>query len=129
METLDLTKGFRKSFQRGVFHKDRVDDDLIAQYVQPFDGVEGRRAYLRCARALRTEDLASVMDRVEQLDLPTLIIWGEADDYQDIRYGKRLAQAIRRARLVVVERAGHFIHEDQPEQVARLISEFAETDP
>jgi 2-hydroxymuconate-semialdehyde hydrolase len=128
METLDLGKGLRRAFEEGMAHKERVDDELVAQYVLPFDGVEGRRAYLRCARALRTEDLTSVMDRVERLDVPTLIIWGAADPYQDVRYGERLAGAMRRARLVV-EEAGHFIQEDRPEEVALLVRNFVAAGP
>jgi 2-hydroxymuconate-semialdehyde hydrolase len=128
METLDLGKGLRKGFEKGMVHKERVDDELIAQYLRPFDGAEGRRAYLRCARALRTEDLTSVMDRVEGLDVPTLIIWGAADPYQDVQYGERLAGAMRRARLVV-EDAGHFIQEDRPKEVALLVRNFVAADP
>jgi pimeloyl-ACP methyl ester carboxylesterase len=123
METLDLGKGLRTAFETGMVRKERVDDTLVAAYVRPFDGVEGRKAYLRCARALCTEDLTSVMDRVERLDVPTLIIWGAADPYQDVRYGERLARAMRRARLVV-EEAGHFIQEDRPEEVAFLVRNF-----
>jgi pimeloyl-ACP methyl ester carboxylesterase len=67
------------------------------------------------------------MDRVERLDVSTLIIWGVADPYQDVRYGQRLAGAMRRARLVV-EQAGHFIQEDRPEEVALLIGNFVAAD-
>lgn len=123
MERLDLTKGFRRALERGMFHKDRVDDELVAHYVAPFEGVEGRRAYLRCARALRTEDLLAVMEDVERLDVPTLLIWGEADEFQPVRYGRRLQERMRNARLVVLPEAGHFTPEDQPEEVARLIRE------
>jgi pimeloyl-ACP methyl ester carboxylesterase len=129
LATRDLSSGFAKSFKRGMVREERVDDQLVAEYVRPFEGVEGRRAYLRCARALRTEDLASVMDRVELLDVPTLIIWGEGDDFQKVEYGRRLAAAMPRARLVVLEEAGHFVPEDRPEEVARLIREFVRADP
>jgi pimeloyl-ACP methyl ester carboxylesterase len=128
LATRDLSPGFAKSFKRGMVHQERVDDQLVAEYVRPFEGVEGRRAYLRCARALRTEDLATAMDRVELLDIPTLIIWGEEDDFQKVEYGRRLAAAMPRARLVVLEEAGHFVLEDRPEEVARLIREFVGAD-
>jgi 2-hydroxymuconate-semialdehyde hydrolase len=124
MKELDLSKGFRKSLERGIFHKDRVDDELVSEYVRPFGDLQGRRAYLRCARALRTEDLLGRMKEVEEADVPTLIIWGEADDYQLVKYGERLRERMRKANLVVVKEAGHFIQEDQPDEVARLIRDF-----
>jgi pimeloyl-ACP methyl ester carboxylesterase len=60
--------------------------------------------------------------------VPTLIIWGAADPYQDVQYGERLAGAMRRARLVV-EDAGHFIQEDRPKEVALLVRNFVAADP
>lgn len=127
METLDLFKGFKKAFQRGIFHKERVTDELVSAYVKPFEGLVGRMAYLRCARALKTEDLLAHMDEVEQLPIPVLIIWGEGDDFQLVHYGRRLGEGLKQAKLVVVKGAGHFIQEDRPEEVARLIGEFIQS--
>ena len=50
---------------------DRVTPELVAAYEKPFHGVEGRLAYLRAARALRTEELTSRMAEVEKLEIPT----------------------------------------------------------
>lgn len=129
METLDLAKGFKKGFLRGVFHQERVTDQLIAEYVRPFEGFEGRMAYLRAARALRTEDLLAHVKAIEALQIPVLIIWGEGDEFQPLRYGQTLKERLPNARLVVVPEAGHFILEDKPEEVARLIQGFLEADP
>jgi 2-hydroxymuconate-semialdehyde hydrolase len=120
----DLAKGLTKGFTRGLVRTDRVTPDLVAAYERPFHGVEGRRAYLRAARALRTEELASRMDEVERLDVPTLIIWGGRDVFQPPSYGARLAAAMRHARLEVIDDAGHFLPEDEPEKLADLIADF-----
>lgn len=125
MERLELAKGLTKGLTRGMVRKERVTPELIAAYERPFAGVEGRRAYLRCARALRTEDLLAAMPEVERLPLPTLIVWGERDEFQDVAYGRRLAAAMPAATLRVLPGAGHFLPEDQPEELARVIAEFA----
>ena len=121
----DLKKGFAKGLSRGVVRTDRITPALIDAYEEPFRGVEGRRAYLRAARALRTEDLAPRMPEVEALALPTLIVWGERDDFQPLSYGRRLAGAMPNARLEVVDDAGHFLPEDAPEALSDLIAGFA----
>jgi 2-hydroxymuconate-semialdehyde hydrolase len=113
---------------RGMVHSERVTPDLIAAYERPFHGGDGRLAYLRAARALRTEELASRMTAVERLKTPTLIIWGAEDQFQPLRYGERLAKAMPNARLEVVERAGHFLPEDAPETLAQMIATFAKAD-
>jgi len=47
--------------------------------------------------------------------------------FQPIRYGARLAAAMPRARLEKVENAGHFLPEDEPLIVARLIADFVKS--
>jgi 2-hydroxymuconate-semialdehyde hydrolase len=120
----DLRKGLAKGFTRGMAHGERVNRELIAAYERPFRGVEGRLAYLRAARALRTEELSNRMSEIESLTVPTLIIWGADDAFQPIRYGLRLASDMKRARFVKIDRAGHFLPEDEPALVARLIADF-----
>ena len=102
----DLKKGLTKGFMRGMVHADRITP-------------------LRAARALRTEELSSRMDAVEKLELPTLIIWGAEDVFQPIEAGERLAQTMANGRFEVLERAGHFLPEDDPDALARLIAAFA----
>jgi pimeloyl-ACP methyl ester carboxylesterase len=121
----DLKKGLTKGFRRGMVHSERVTPDLIAAYERPFQGVEGRLAYLRAARALRTEELASRMDAVERLKIPTLIVWGAEDPFQPLRYGERLANAMPCARLDIIMGASHFLPEDAPEVLAQRIVSFA----
>ncbi|MGN8117409.1 alpha/beta fold hydrolase [Labrys sp. 22185] len=121
----DLKKGLRKSFEAGTVHADRVTPELIAMYETPFAGVEGRRAYLRAARALRTDELATRMAEVEALKLPALVLWGEQDVFQPISYGERLAAALENGRLLRIMNAGHFSPEDQPEVLAERILEFS----
>jgi 2-hydroxymuconate-semialdehyde hydrolase len=120
----DLRKGLAKGFARGMVHSERVTPELIAAYELPFQGVNGRLAYLRAARALRTDELASRMDAVESLRTPTLIIWGAEDRFQPLASGARLGAAMPNARLEVVEHAGHFLPEDAPDTLARLIADL-----
>jgi pimeloyl-ACP methyl ester carboxylesterase len=112
-----LTKGFTRAFT----------PEPTAAYVRPFHGVDGRLAYLRAARTFRTEELSARMVEIEKLDIPALIIWGSEDLFQPIHYGARLAAAMPRARFVKVERAGHFLPEDAPEALARLIAGFVKS--
>jgi len=120
----DLQRGLTKGFMRGMVHNDRINPELVVAYERPFRGVDGRLAYLRAARALRTEDLAARMNEVEKLDIPTLIMWGAEDVFQPIRYGAQLAAAMPRARFEKIDHAGHFLPEDEPLIVARSIAAF-----
>lgn len=123
----DLRKGLAKGFMRGMVHQERVTPELIRAYEQPFQGIEGRLAYLRAARALRTEELSTRMAEIEKLTLPTLILWGAEDVFQPIQYGMRLANAMPQARFAKVDHAGHFLPEDEPAGVAHSIGYFVKS--
>ena len=121
----DLKKGLIKGFKRGMVHGDRITSEMIDCYERPFRGVEGRRAYLRAARALRTEELSSQMDAVEKLKLPTLVVWGSEDVFQPLKSGEHLAHTMPNGQFEVIQQAGHFLPEDAPETLARHIALFA----
>jgi len=124
MQRLDIAKGFRKGLEQGMVQKDRLTDEVVDLYADPFRDLEGRMAYLRAARALDNRDLLDIADQIEAIDKPVLILWGAEDIFQDVKYGRRLAEALSNARLEVLEGAGHFVPEDKPEEIAQRIRAF-----
>ncbi len=124
MQRLDIAKGFRKGLEQGMVQKDRITDEVVNLYADPFRDPEGRMAYLRAARALDSRDLLDITEEVEAIDKPVLILWGVEDVFQKVEYGHRLADALADAQLHIIEGAGHFLPEDQPETVAQYVKEF-----
>lgn len=62
--------------------------------------------------------------RLFRVKADTLIIWGAQDRLVSPAYGPDFASAIRRARLEVVDGAGHLPQAEQPERVLSLVSSF-----
>jgi pimeloyl-ACP methyl ester carboxylesterase len=56
---------------------------------------------------------------------PTLLVWGREDRIVPLECGERYAKALRAARLEIVGDAGHFVEMEQPEALARLVTDFA----
>lgn len=123
----DLRKGLAKGLRSGMAQQEKVTPKLVAEYERPFQGVTGRQAYLRAARALRTEELSTRVWEIERLQMPTLLVWGAHDTFQPLPYGQRLAKAMPNAELEVIEEAGHFLPEDTPDRLAQLIIRFVKT--
>lgn len=123
----DLRKGLAKGLRNGVAQQEKVTPELVAEYERPFQGVAGRQAYLRAARALRTEELSTRAREIERLQIPTLLVWGAHDTFQPLPSGQRLAKAMPNAALEVIEEAGHFLPEDTPDRLAQLIIRFVKT--
>jgi pimeloyl-ACP methyl ester carboxylesterase len=66
----------------------------------------------------------AMVDRLSQIDQPTLIVAGAADRAVPLAEIERLRRGIRRATVVTIAEAGHVAPIEQPEAVARALDEF-----
>ena len=57
------------------------------------------------------------------LDTPARVVWGEADKFQRVQYGERLAGDLRTT-LTRIPAGKHFTPEDHPETVADAINDL-----
>jgi pimeloyl-ACP methyl ester carboxylesterase len=63
---------------------------------------------------------------LHRVDLPTLVLWGEADGFAKPSYGQSLASALPAAELMVIRDAGHYPEIEQSEAVIRAIDAFVQ---
>ena len=66
----------------------------------------------------------TVMDRLGQITVPTLIVAGRDDFIFPPEHQRELAAAIPHAHLQLIQRAGHNPHAEQPAEVMRAIRNF-----
>lgn len=55
---------------------------------------------------------------------PTLIVWGRDDRIVPLECGERYVKSLPRARLEIVEGAGHFVEMEKPHELAQLVTDF-----
>ena len=91
-----------------------------------------RTAFMATLRAVVDYQGQSVSAR-ERLyltfDLPTLIVWGDADPIIPIQHAYDAHAAIPHSRLEVFPGAGHYPHCDDPERFVRALVEFVRDAP
>ena len=63
-------------------------------------------------------------DRLGEITVPTLLVWGDRDAWFPREDQDRVAAAIPGARLAVLEGAGHAPHWERPAEVASVLAEF-----
>ena len=68
--------------------------------------------------------MAETRRRLTGLKTPTLFIAGDRDPVTRWLGVDWILEAMPHARVEVVEKAGHYIQEDQPGELSRLILEF-----
>ncbi len=81
---------------------------------------EGRAA----SRALRSIFFHSCRDRLGELSVPLLLIWGESDRIHPPEDGLYIRRHTSDSRLVIVPDAGHEVMMDQPETFNRVVIAF-----
>lgn len=81
----------------------------------------GAVAFVRQVRALDVHDTLAVADQLPGLHIPAWLVWGAADQFQQIGYGYRLAHDLR-ARLDRIEGGKHFVPEDHAGRVVDAIN-------
>jgi pimeloyl-ACP methyl ester carboxylesterase len=68
----------------------------------------------------------NVMDRLHEINAPTLVMAGAEDFVYPAEHQKELAAGIPNARLALIERAGHNPHDEQTTEVVKVIRDFFE---
>ena len=61
---------------------------------------------------------------LHRVDLPTLVMWGEADRFAKPSYGQSLAAALPQAELTLIAGAGHYPEIEQSDATIRAIDAF-----
>jgi pimeloyl-ACP methyl ester carboxylesterase len=56
---------------------------------------------------------------------PALVVWGRDNRIVPLECGERYAKALPNARWHPIEHAGHFVEMERPDELARLITDFA----
>ncbi len=76
------------------------------------------------ADAIVPPNAAALSRRIKEIDVPTLLIWGEEDRIIPLSVGRRLARDIPGAKLVVIPDCGHVPQEERPRETLEIIERF-----
>lgn len=115
---------------RSIVHDpDSVTEDEVAEYARPLETREGRRAAFAAGRQILPPDIDERSRRYGELDMPTLLLWGESDRVIPLWVGERLEREMPSARLVVLEECGHVAPEERPEASWAVVERFLDRHP
>ena len=106
----DFSIGYARRFEeRGLDGLGKgIEIDATKQYQRSAQGL----AF--AGRGILTQRDAKVMEHLEEIDVPTLLVWG-ADDQRYQGGIDYMASKIPNARKVVIEGAGHAVNLYQPD--------------
>ena len=99
-------------------------DAAVDAYWRPFERGRGRQATLEFYRDMDFEKLAPYEGCLAEMAVPTLLLWGEKDNFAPLSGARRFNREIPGSDLVVIPDAGHFVFETAPERCNRVVGDF-----
>lgn len=115
----------------GVAKQSSMSDGVREQYYAPFPDYGSRRSVRRWPEQIPLVPADSTYQTLERIGkaLPSfnrqvLVLKADRDPILTMKRAEWLVQTLPHARLEVIEQAGHFAQEDQPEKIAEAISAF-----
>jgi pimeloyl-ACP methyl ester carboxylesterase len=113
----------RLALAAGFEHPDELSDETIAAYFGPLlANEESGRTFERMTETFDNTQTVRVEEKLRKLQAPTLILWGTADTFFDVKWAYWLADTIPGV-LEVVEVPGAklFFPAERPEFVAEHV--------
>ncbi len=103
-----------------------MEPAAIDEYWRSLATAEGRRATLEMYRSGDFEKLAPHEGALGRLGVPTLILWGENDEFAPVAGAHRFHDEIPGSELRVFAGAGHFLFADAPTESVAAVVDFLE---
>jgi pimeloyl-ACP methyl ester carboxylesterase len=100
---------------------DAVSDELVNRYYDL-----ALRAGNRDALKERFKQMSPgiLVDKIQTINIPTLIIWGAKDRLIPPKFGMKFNQDIANSQLIVFDELGHVPHEEDPELTVSAVKGF-----
>ena len=111
-----------RAWRRQPVHPQAFTADDIAQYKAAFTkrGMTGPLNYYRAAMRYSRD----LFDPPQTIQAPTLIVWGEQEPFMSSNVNDHLEQWVPNVRVETISEASHWVQNDAPEKVNRLLIDF-----
>ncbi len=107
---------------RGLFDRpDLLRPELL---LEQFHHGAGRPAFVPAVQGLVGYD---ILDRLEDVRVPTLIVWGRNDRVVPVQDAAGFAQGLHNSRTVIFDRTGHMPQLERPVRFNRVLETFLGT--
>lgn len=116
-----LKKGVKGHLYNALYNKSLINEEMIREFGQPLLEKEFYQSLIRLLRH-REGDLKP--QELSEINIPTLLMWGEEDRVVPVDVGRRLVQDLPDAQLITFEDTGHLITAERPDLVSENIIKY-----
>jgi pimeloyl-ACP methyl ester carboxylesterase len=123
-------RGVEIFFKLAVRNRALVTKDLVDLYYDIFSQPGSQQWFLRILRQIvnlrgaREEILGPIMNNLQKITQPALIIWGEKDRVLPLKHAFFAKERLRDAKLEIMEGCGHIPFFERSEEFNRVVLSF-----
>jgi pimeloyl-ACP methyl ester carboxylesterase len=109
------------SLPAGTFYR-KTSQEIKNNYVVETSKIGAEVTYLDFS----TCDNFDTLQKTELIDVPSLIICGNADKLTPVKYSQYFKDHIKNSELCIIKDAGHLVMLEKPLEMNNVISKFVE---
>jgi pimeloyl-ACP methyl ester carboxylesterase len=64
----------------------------------------------------------------QNLQTPVLVVWGKYDRFINIKLAHEIVEKLPNAELKIIDKSGHYVHMDKPDELVKAVTRFIEFD-
>ncbi|MEM7114857.1 MAG: alpha/beta fold hydrolase [Chloroflexota bacterium] len=123
---LSSPRGIAWAMRLGVQQKEKLTPKVIANYTDPFQERNVRKTLLKSVQRLSLKGYDEIVAKLFAFEGPVCLIYGENDQIlpRIANTMHRLQTSFPQAELTSLPNCGHFLQEDEPEKLGKLLAAF-----
>ena len=102
----------------------KITDALITRFHDLTLREGNRKAFIDRAKIDFTPSETLKKEQLQNLQIPTLLIWGAMDTWIPVTNGKKMNALLPNSKLVVLQNSGHVPMEENPTESLMVLNEF-----
>lgn len=116
----DLHAALVRAYIAGASHQG-LSPGVHDALVSPWLGAEGQPAFYRQIAQADQRYTDEIEPLYPQIGVPTLIVWGTADEWIPVDRAQQLHDLIPGSRIELIDYAGHLVQEDRPTELNAVL--------
>ena len=100
----------------------KVSNDSIEDFIKRMTQPNAKMAFMSTILALK--NTPPITDRLSNIIVPTLLIWGKHDTMIPVKYANDFASSIKNCQLEIMENCGHTPHIEEPIKFSQNLLNF-----
>jgi pimeloyl-ACP methyl ester carboxylesterase len=100
----------------------KVSNDAIDDFIKRMTQPNAKMAFMSTILALK--NTPPITERLSNIIVPTLLIWGKHDTMIPVKYANDYATSIKNCQLEIMENCGHTPHIEEPIKFSQSVLNF-----